>query len=145
MVVMVFGNVVLRYGFASGITISEEVSRLLFVWLIFLGSIPVMRQHGHLGVEFVVGTLPPEGRRICRVASDILMLGCCIVFGWGAWGQTLLNVANYAPVSGLPTAWAYGAAAVSAGGLALLILADVVQVLSSPASALPAPGPGYEP
>jgi TRAP-type C4-dicarboxylate transport system permease small subunit len=48
MVVMVFANVVLRYGFGSGITVSEEISRFLFVWLIFLGSVPVMRQHGHL-------------------------------------------------------------------------------------------------
>ena len=32
MVVMVFANVVLRYGFGSGITVSEEISRFLFVW-----------------------------------------------------------------------------------------------------------------
>ena len=57
MVVMVFANVVLRYGFGSGITVSEEISRFLFVWLIFLGSVPVMRQHGHLGVEMLVGKL----------------------------------------------------------------------------------------
>ena len=57
MVVMVFANVVLRYGFGSGITVSEEISRFLFVWLIFLGSVPVMRQHGHLGVEMLVGML----------------------------------------------------------------------------------------
>lgn len=31
MVVLVFGNVVLRYGFNSGIAISEEVSRYLFI------------------------------------------------------------------------------------------------------------------
>ena len=37
MVVLVFGNVVLRYGFNSGITVSEEVSRWLFVWLTFWG------------------------------------------------------------------------------------------------------------
>jgi TRAP-type C4-dicarboxylate transport system permease small subunit len=37
MVVLVFGNVVLRYAFNSGISFSEEVSRWLFVWLTFLG------------------------------------------------------------------------------------------------------------
>lgn len=145
MVVMVFGNVVLRYGFGSGITISEEISRLLFVWLIFLGAIPVMHQHGHLGVEYIVGALPPAGRRICRIVSDLLMLGCCAVFGWGAWEQTQLNLANAMPVSGLPTAWAYGAAAVSAAGLAGLILVDLVRTMRPPPPALPPPGIGYEP
>ena len=39
MVVLVFGNVFLRYGFNSGITVSEELSRWLLVWLTFLGAI----------------------------------------------------------------------------------------------------------
>jgi len=43
MVVMVFGNVVLRYGFNSGITVSEELSRWLFVWMTFLGSLVAAR------------------------------------------------------------------------------------------------------
>ena len=45
MVVLVFGNVVLRYGFNSGITISEELSRWLLVWLTFLGAIVAVREH----------------------------------------------------------------------------------------------------
>lgn len=44
MVVMVFGNVVLRYAFNSGIAISEEVSRWLFVWITFLGAIVAVRE-----------------------------------------------------------------------------------------------------
>jgi len=34
MVVLVFGNVVLRYAFNSGLTISEELSRIFFVWIL---------------------------------------------------------------------------------------------------------------
>lgn len=37
MVVLVFTNVVLRYALNSGIAVSEELSRWLFVWLTFLG------------------------------------------------------------------------------------------------------------
>ena len=39
MVLMMFGNVILRYAFNSGITISEELSRFFFVWLTFIGAI----------------------------------------------------------------------------------------------------------
>jgi TRAP-type transport system small permease protein len=145
MVVIVFGNVVLRYGFGSGISVTEEISRLLFVWLIFLGAIPVMRQHGHLGVEFIVGALSPASRRVFRIVSDVLMLACCTVFGWGAWEQTQLNFMNHMPISGLPTALAYGAAAVSAIGLGILILADLVVTIRSRATDLPPPSAGYEP
>ena len=38
MALAVFVNVVLRYGFGSGIAASEELSRLLFVWMVFLGA-----------------------------------------------------------------------------------------------------------
>jgi len=50
MVLMVFGNVVLRYAFNSGIVVSEELSRFCFVWLTFIGAIAVIarqRPPGH--------------------------------------------------------------------------------------------------
>src|SRR6266702_7218851 len=74
MVVLVFGNVVLRYGFNSGIAISEELSRWLLVWLTFLGAIVALRQHAHLGVDTLVRALPPRGRFVCFVVSYLLML-----------------------------------------------------------------------
>jgi TRAP-type C4-dicarboxylate transport system permease small subunit len=145
MLVMVFANVVLRYGFNSGITVTEEVSRLMFVWLTFLGAVPVMRQHGHLGVEMLVGVLSGPGRLICRVVSDVLIIGCCVVFGWGAWEQTQLNLTNYAPASGIPSAWAYGAAVVAALGIGLLTFADLFGVLRRGAVPDRPRGHGYEP
>jgi TRAP-type C4-dicarboxylate transport system permease small subunit len=139
MVVMVFGNVVLRYGFSSGITVTEEVSRILFVWLTFLGAVPVMRQHGHLGVEMIVGTLPSGGRRLCRGVCDVLIIGCCIVFGRGAYEQLLLNTANFAPVSGIPTGWTYAAGVVSTIGIGALALADLaITALRDPGEGLAA-------
>ena len=62
MVVLVFGNVVLRYAFNSGITVSEEVSRWLFVWLTFLGAIVALKEHGHLGSDMLVSRLPALGQ-----------------------------------------------------------------------------------
>src|SRR5206468_2522969 len=61
MVVMVFGNVVLRYGFNSGITVSEELSRWLFVWMTFLGALVAVRNHAHLGTDSLVGRLAEYG------------------------------------------------------------------------------------
>jgi TRAP-type transport system small permease protein len=74
MVVLVFGNVVLRYGFNSGITVSEEISRWLFVWLTFLGAIVAMREHAHLGSDMLVSRLPIIGKKICLVVGHLLML-----------------------------------------------------------------------
>lgn len=126
MLVMVFGNVVLRYGFDSGITVTEEVSRILFVWVTFLGAVAVMHRRGHLGFDLVVRALPPRAARACRIVSGALVLACCLVFLQGAWTQTAMNLGNAAPISGLPLGLAYAAAVVGAAGLALIAIADLL-------------------
>lgn len=122
MVLMVLGNVILRYGFNSGITVSEELSRFLFVWLIFLGAVVGMREGAHLGVDTVVRMLPVLGRKVCLALSEVLMLMCCALLFLGTWRQRDINLANEAPVTGLPMEWVYGVAYVSAGSMAVLIL-----------------------
>src|SRR5437762_8951922 len=74
MVVLVFGNVFLRYAFNSGITVSEELSRWLFVWLTFVGAVVAMRDRAHLGMDSVITRLPKWGKQACFLASQLLML-----------------------------------------------------------------------
>ncbi len=44
MIVLVFANVVLRYGFSSGLRPSVELSRLGLVWVVMLGAAVVLRE-----------------------------------------------------------------------------------------------------
>ncbi|RZL87143.1 MAG: TRAP transporter small permease [Variovorax sp.] len=100
MVVMVFGNVVLRYGFNSGITVSEEVSRWLFVWMTFLGAIVAVREHGHLGTDMLISKLPTWGKKLCLYLSHVLMLFASWLLLSGSWQQTLINWDVSAPTTG---------------------------------------------
>ena len=97
MVVMVFGNVVLRYAFNSGITVSEELSRWFFVWMTFLGAIVGLKEHGHLGTDMLVSRLGPAGKRACLVASQLLMVFVTAMFLKGSWVQTEINLGTEAP------------------------------------------------
>ncbi len=94
MVLMVFGNVVLRYGFNSGIAISEELSRWLFVWVTFMGSIVALRDREHLGTDMLTSRLGLPGRKICLGVSYALMLGLCGVLFKGAWEQVKINASS---------------------------------------------------
>ena len=62
MVAMVFINVVLRYGFNTGINFSEEMSRYFFVWLVFVGAVITFREHAHIGAEALVRRFGRRGR-----------------------------------------------------------------------------------
>ena len=130
MVVLVFGNVVLRYAFNSGITVSEELSRWLFVWLVFVGAIVALRDHTHLGVDSLISRLPAWGKRACFVLSNALMLYCVWLFFWGSWDQTIINLDNKAPATGLSSGWFYYSVglffSVSAAGLLIRNLYQAV-------------------
>jgi TRAP-type transport system small permease protein len=94
MVLMVFGNVVLRYGFNSGIAISEELSRWLFVWVTFMGAVVALKEHGHLGTDLLIARISLRGKKVCLAISYILMLGLCGVLFKGAWEQTKINLSS---------------------------------------------------
>ncbi|WP_207471128.1 TRAP transporter small permease [Paracoccus fontiphilus] len=130
MIGLVFLNVVLRYGFNSGISISEEVSRTLFVWLIFMGAVLAMYDHGHLGVDSLVRRLPRAGQIGCAILCDALMLFCSGLLMVGSWKQVLINWGNAAPVSGLPIGLTHLAAFVCSIGLVLVIGAHLWRVLT---------------
>lgn len=108
MVVMVFGNVVMRYGFNSGIQISEEMSRYAFIWLTYLGTMIAMREGGHLGVDTMIKKLPLAGKKVCFFLSEALMLFCNVLFLWGTYKMHDLQVTNVSPVAGLSMIWIYG-------------------------------------
>ena len=108
MVAMVFGNVVLRYGFNSGITISEEMSRYCFIWLTYIGAMVAMREGGHLGVDTLVKHLPLGGKKFCLFVSECLMLFCNVLFLMGTYEMHHLQVTNVSPVVGISMIWIYG-------------------------------------
>jgi TRAP-type C4-dicarboxylate transport system permease small subunit len=108
MVVMVFGNVVMRYVFNSGITVSEEMSRYCFIWLTYLGAMVAMHEKGHLGVDTLVKNLPLGGKKFCVFASECLMLFCNGLFLLGTWKMHELQVTNVSPVVGISMIWIYG-------------------------------------
>ncbi len=130
MVVLVFGNVVLRYAFNSGITVTEELSRWMFVWTTFLGGVVALRHHGHLGTEFLVGRLGPRGRKLCLAAGYLLMLFVCWLLFRGALEQTRLNWNVSAPSSGASLAWFYAAGVVFAVSAAVILAVELFRLIT---------------
>ena len=130
MVIMVFGNVVLRYAFNSGITVSEELARWCFVWLTFLGALVGLRERAHLGTDVLVSRLGPRGRRACLALGQALMLAVSVMFTHGSWQQTRINLDVAAPVTGAPMAVVYAAGLVFGGIATLLLAADLLRTLA---------------
>ena len=130
MVVMVFGNVVLRYVFNRGITLSEELSRFLFVWMTFLGAIIGFREHGHLGVDMVVSRLPVVGKKACLIVSQVLMLFATWLFLQGSWEQTIINLNVRSPSAGISMGLFYGVGIIFSISVGIIFLHDLYRVVT---------------
>ncbi|TKF45283.1 TRAP transporter small permease [Vibrio lentus] len=121
MVALVFTNVVLRYGFSSGLRPSVELSRLGLVWVVMLGAAVVLRRGEHLAVaEFSERLFPkavPVLRRICWVIV-LISVGMLYV---GSYRQMMSNWSDISQLTGLPSALFYLAGVVS--GLLMGVIA----------------------
>ena len=130
MVVLVFGNVVLRYLFNSGITVSEEVSRWLFIWMTFLGAIVALHEHGHLGVDMVVQRLPAWAKKICLGLGHLLMLYILWLLLQGSIAQARINWDVTAPTTGASMAIVYLSCVVFAVCAGFLMLLDLLRLVT---------------
>ena len=81
MAVAVFINVVLRYGFGSGVAASEELSRLLFVWMVFIGATAAYPAGEHMAFTSFVGALRKQPRLMLGMTLLIrlLVLVACLI------------------------------------------------------------------
>lgn len=130
MVVLVFGNVFLRYAFNSGITLSEELSRWLFVWMIFAGAIVALKEHGHLGTDMLVGRLGARGKKVCFLLAHALMLWICSLLFVGSYAQARINWDSTSAVMEVSMSWLYVPGMVFSVLGGLIILTELLRLFT---------------
>lgn len=128
MLVMVFGNVVLRLFFNTGIDLSEEIPRFAFVWMTFLGGIIGLHRRSHLGVDMVVQALPVLGRKVCWAISQVIMLICALFIFYGTWLQHDIIAGNASPVAQISMLWVYGVSYVTGAAIALICVSNLIRL-----------------
>ncbi len=102
MIGMVFTNLVLRYGFSSGIAASEELSRWALVWSGFVGATIALIERRHLSVRLILDAVPRSFAHYLVLLGQFLSLAVMLFLLKGAFGQTLLNMSMSGPITGLP-------------------------------------------
>jgi len=134
MLVMVFGNVVLRLFFNTGIDLSEEIPRYAFVWMTFLGAIVGMRRRAHLGVDMVVQALPVFGRKVCWGISQAIMFVCCVYIVYGTWLQHDIIKGNASPVAQISMLWVLGVSYITGTAIGFICLSNLARLLAGKVS-----------
>jgi TRAP-type C4-dicarboxylate transport system permease small subunit len=127
MIALVFANVVLRYGFSSGLRPSVELSRLALVWLVMLGAAVVLRRNEHLAIsEFSEALFPRAVPLLRRLAYVVILISVLMLF-WGAFKQMNANWNNISQLTGLPSALLYLAGVVSSVLMTVIAVVRIIQ------------------
>ncbi len=85
MTLLVFSEVVLRFGFNTGIDWSQEVTLYMMAWFVLFGASYGVKVGAHIGVDSFVKLFPKKIRRVLGVISVAICIGYCVIFMIGAW------------------------------------------------------------
>lgn len=109
MSIFIFLQVVSRYVFGNAFTWTEEISRYLFIWLIFLGIGIGFREHKHISIDFALDLLSPFMKKVVKQFNYIVLIAISSLFVWEGYvmvaqmhmfGQTSANMQ-------IPMWWVY--------------------------------------
>ena len=131
MAASVFFNVVLRYGFGSGLAASAELSRLLFVWMVFIGATAAYPKGEHMAFTSLLHPLLKPGRETAlklatRLIHALVVLSCALV-GWGAWQQVVVGMDSVSVVLRYPQALLPLPALLCTLAIGLMALVQLIQ------------------
>ena len=119
---LVTAQVLVRYALGGSLVWSEELTRLLFVWMVLVAAITAPRMQ----VDFLVDLLPPRLRAFQRILVEFVVMGLTIVLIQGAWGMRDLRQFDTYIAGGLSVSWLYLALCLAGFAWLLRSLATVV-------------------
>ncbi len=134
MTALIFLQVLVRFVFAKlqiqfSVPWTEELSRYLMIWAVFIGAAVIARRADALAVEALVLAVPPRMGRIIKFSAHVLALlfyVCIFLLGldWIEFGLT-----EDAPVLGIHMAWVYASMSVGAALTIVNAIALLIEVL----------------
>jgi len=75
-------SVVVRYFLKYSTDWQDEMSVFLIVGAVFMSAAAIQAQRGHIGIEAIVGLLPPRVNHVRVLLVDLASLAFCAYFAW---------------------------------------------------------------
>ena len=138
MIVLVFTNVVLRYVFSTGFEWSEEIARLCFIYLVYLGAIGAMRENQHLIIDSVLSRIPDIWQKVIYFLVQAGIIWMMVVLIRGSWQLVMQNLGDRWVATQFPIYLVYAVGLITGVSIIVIALANLYRliVLKRPVSEL---------
>ena len=135
----VLWGVFTRFCLGKQAAYTDELARVLLVWVSMVGAALAFGVKAHLGVDFFVNMLHPEARKtlgmLVQVVTAVL---AAVVFVVGGWGLAMGQMGQQLPT--LPVSRGLVYISIPLGGvlICLFALENLVEIFKTPAELLSA-------
>ena len=123
--VLITAQVLVRYAFGGSLVWSEELTRLLFVWMVMVAAVTAPQMQ----VDFLVDLLPPRLRALQRILVEFVVMGLTIILIQGALGMMDLRQFDTYIALGISVSWVYLSLCLAGFAWLLRSLATVIAQL----------------
>lgn len=125
LVILVFMQVATRFVINYPLSWSEEISRYLMIYIVFLGSALAVRTNDHIAIDFLLEIVSPKNKKRLNVITLLISALFFAMLTYFGFQLTLVVIGQATPTLQFSMAWAYAAIPVGA----LLMLLNVFAVL----------------
>jgi TRAP-type C4-dicarboxylate transport system permease small subunit len=130
MCLAVFLSVVFRHFLAQPLTWSEEFSRIMLIWTVFIGAAAVFIRGEHIAVDFLSERLRGWAAVLMRLAHallTVLFLSCLLIGAYQMIGLTWVVRAESVPI--IRTAYQYVIVVIAAAVMLVSTILEISQIV----------------
>ena len=96
-----------RYVLNAPLTWTEELARMFFTWINFLGAALIVKRSSHISIDFAVNLLPAGLRRWVQVLAHLITLAVLLVLAVKGFQLLRITGASASPALGVPWVYVY--------------------------------------
>jgi len=122
-------SVVSRYVMDLGIPWSDELSRLLFAWIVLIGFALAVQRRANVGVDWFVSIASEKTRKRLYLFQDIAILAFSLFFTWASYVTVGFSLLQRLPAMGVTIAWLYGSCLAAGVLMSIYALVNLVSTM----------------
>ena len=79
------GQILLRNVFSTGLSWTDEMLRILVLWLAMAGAVAASRGNRHISIDLLSRFLPPRWTGFMTALTSLFTAGICLILSYQSW------------------------------------------------------------
>lgn len=82
LILLAVAQILLRNVFDTGLVWSDELLRLMLLWLTMIGSVAASRENRHIKIDVLARFVPPRLTALSQLVTSLFATSICAIVAW---------------------------------------------------------------